>query len=301
MGVDLTAAVETLLAEQAGAWPLLADGLEGLRLSSTTWVEAGNARVAVRHIPHRMKSTTARVDPASIKARPCFLCLANLPPMQRGLPFGEEWVLLGNPFPILDKHLTIVHREHTPQRIAGRMVALLSLAETLPGFFVLYNGPECGASAPDHLHFQAGERALFPIGEWTPPADGPLVLERPGRAFVLRGRDPRALAEEIDRLVAALAYATAKSPEPLLNLAAFAQDGALTAYVFPRSKHRPDVYHRGEILVSPATIDLAGILVAPRAEDVERLSGEVVRGIFDEVTLPAPLLREVARKLGWPS
>jgi hypothetical protein len=294
----LTEVVRSLLVEQADHWPLLAEGIAGLKRSRTTWVEAAGARVAVRHIPHRMKSTTAKVDAASIQARPCFLCLANLPPAQRGVAVGEEWMLLANPFPILDEHLTIVHREHTPQRIAGRLPALLSLAEALPGFFVLYNGPECGASAPDHLHFQAADRSLFPIAERTPAGTESSLLEKPGRALVLRGTDAATLCKRADRLIAALASATAKKPEPLLNLAAFADAGVLTLYVFPRAKHRPDVYHRGEILVSPATIDLCGVLVAPRPEDVERLTGPVVAAVFDEVTQPAAMLRDVARESG---
>jgi Domain of unknown function (DUF4922) len=295
---SLTGVVRSLLAEQAVAWPLLAEGLDGLERSRTTWVDAAGARVAVRHIPHRMKSTTAKVDSASIQARPCFLCLANLPPAQRGVAVGDEWMLLANPFPILDEHLTIVHREHTAQRIAGRLPALLSLAEALPGLFVLYNGPECGASAPDHLHFQAGDRSPFPIAERTPAGTGSWLLEGPGRVFVLSGTDAADLTLRADSLIAALASATAKTPEPLLNLAAFAEAGVLTLYVFPRAKHRPEVYHRGEILVSPATIDLCGVLVAPRPEDVERLTGPVVAAIFDEVTQPTAMLRDVAREAG---
>jgi Domain of unknown function (DUF4922) len=298
---SLAVAAEQLLEEQARTWPLLAEGLEGLKHSRTTWVDVGRTRVAVRYIPHRMKSTTAKVDAVSIRARRCFLCLANLPAEQRGVAFGSEWVLLGNPFPILDKHLTIVHREHTPQRIAGRIDALLQLAESLPGFFVFYNGPECGASAPDHLHFQACDWSLFPIADATPATDRPLLLESPARALVLHGHDRPAMVAELDRLSAALADATAKKPEPLLNLAALYDDGRFTVYVFPRAKHRPDVYLRGEILVSPAAIDLCGVLVAPRAEDAERLTGEAVQSIFDEVTLPAPLLRKVVDQLGWPT
>ncbi len=141
--------------QQATAWPLLARGLAGLAQARTRTLRIGSARVAVRHIPHRLQSTTARVDAASIGARPCFLCLQNLPPEQRGVAIGEEWVALCNPFPILERHLTIVHREHVPQRLAGRIGALLASRRRFPRFFVIYNGPECGASAPDHLHFQA--------------------------------------------------------------------------------------------------------------------------------------------------
>jgi hypothetical protein len=296
----LVPAVEALLAQQARTWPLLADGLAGLARAHTTWLYLDHSRVAVRHIPHRMRSTTAKVDATSIQARRCFLCLAHLPPEQRGIPFADEWMVLGNPFPILDKHLTIVHREHRPQRIDGRVEALLSLAQALPGFLVLYNGPECGASAPDHLHFQAADRARLPVVEWAGDGARPRLVPGPVRFFALGGHDRRALALEIGALAAALTDVTAKQPEAMLNIVAHVTgDGRLATYVFPRAKHRPEVFHRGEILVSPASIDLSGVLVAPRPEDVARLSPERVESLFDEVILPAPLLGDVARSLGW--
>jgi hypothetical protein len=300
MAEPLVGAVERLLAEQAHAWPLLANGLAGLARAHTTWLYLDHTRIAVRHIPHRMGSTTAKVDAASIQARRCFLCLAHLPPEQRGIPFADEWMVLCNPFPILDKHLTIVHREHRPQRIGGRIEALLSLAEALPGFFVLYNGPECGASAPDHLHFQAADRARLPVVEWADRSEQPRLVAGPVRLMALGGRDRRALALDVAALAEALADATAKQPEAMLNVAAYAaDDGTLTVFVFPRAKHRPEAFHRGEILVSPASIDLSGVLVAPRAEDVAKLGPETVAALFDEVMLPAGLLQDVAHSLGW--
>ena len=162
----------------------------------------------MRHIPHRLQSTTARVDAASIGARPCFLCLQNLPLEQRGVAVGDEWVALCNPFPILERHLTIVHRQHVPQRLAGRIGALLGLARALPGCFVIYNGPECGASAPDHLHFQAADRALFPIEADTRDREG--LVEHPSRPIVLRDDSRDRLAARLERLIAALAERTSR-------------------------------------------------------------------------------------------
>lgn len=280
---ELEPAAFRLLSQQAEAWPLLADGLRGLRSAQRRAITVDGVAVEVRHIPHRMKSTTARVDAASVRARPCFLCVLNLPAEQRGVGFGGEWVALANPFPIVDKHLTIVHRDHTPQRIAGRMGALFALARALPGFFVVYNGPECGASAPDHMHFQAGDRTTFPIQH---AVSGARRFGAPFRALVFSGTDPCAMAGQVESAIAALAAVTGKTPEPLVNVAAFTRGDDLVACVFARSKHRPDVFHRGEILVSPAAIDLSGIWVAPRAEDLERLSAEVVSEVYREVLLP---------------
>jgi hypothetical protein len=302
----LAAAVEQLFAQQATAWPLLAQGLTGLARARTKLLRIGTASVALRQIPHRLQSTTARVDAASIGARPCFLCQRNLPPEQRGVAIGGDWVALCNPFPILERHLTIVRREHVPQRLAGRIAALLDLARALPGSFVIYNGPECGASAPDHLHFQAADRGLFPLEAETQHREG--LLDHPSRPIVLRDADPAALATRIERLMRTLAERApssaaaqereAGSREPLVNLAAFQADGRLTACVFARRKHRPAAFERGELLLSPAAIDLSGVLVAPREQDFERLGAELVASVFDEVMLGRQELAELLERAG---
>ncbi len=277
-GPGLAPAVRRLLAQQARAWPLLGQGIAALAQSHTKTLAIDGHAVAVRHIPHRMRSTTAPVDAASIGARPCFLCAGQLPREQTGVGFGGDWVVLCNPFPILDRHLTIVHKDHIPQRIEGRFSALLDLASALPELFVIYNGPECGASAPDHLHFQACARALFPIAE---AGD-----DYPSRPVVLRSGARASLEKDLRGLVDDLARHTGRTPEPLLNLAAYWEHGQLSVYVFARRKHRPEAFHAGALLVSPAAIDLCGVLVAPRQSDFTRLDAARVKDLFDEVTLP---------------
>jgi hypothetical protein len=150
----MTDEVERLIERQVRAWPLLAKGIEGLARARTRSVKVDWYEVAVRHIPHRIASTTAEVDSASIAKRPCFLCAEHLPPEEEGLPFGNEFVIYCNPLPIVNSHLTIAHRAHTPQRIAQQFGNMLELAAALPGYFVIYNGPQCGASAPE-IYFQS--------------------------------------------------------------------------------------------------------------------------------------------------
>src|SRR6266481_5193828 len=164
--------IEELVKRQLRTWPKFANGIEGLARAKTRPVRIDWFNVFIRHIPHRVGSTTAPVDPASVAKRPCFLCAGNLPPEEEGLPFDDEFTIYCNPFPIVDHHLTIAHREHGLQRIANQFGNMLDLAAALPGYFVIYNGPECGASAPDHLHFQAGWRSLFPIEKETAPVKG---------------------------------------------------------------------------------------------------------------------------------
>lgn len=290
--------VEELFKRQARDWPMLAKGIEGLAQAKTRRVRLDWFDVFIRHIPHRVVSTTAPVDPESIAKRPCFLCAENLPPEEDGVRFGEDFTIYCNPFPIVERHLTIAHREHRSQRIANQFGNMLDLAAVLDGYFVVYNGPECGASAPDHMHFQAGSRGLFPIEKDTA---GRSVITMPdyGRnVFVFRGRERSALIDGMDRATDLLAEATGKGPEPMVNIAVFHEREEWVTYLFPRGKHRPRVFHTGELTVSPAAIDLCGVFVVPLKQDFERITGEAIAAIFREVTLPDDEFREVAGKLG---
>lgn len=290
--------VDALLREQREEWPLLRRGQDGLAAARTRTLTASGVDVLVRHIPHRAASTTAAVDGVSIAKRPCFLCAENLAPEERGVPFGEDFTIYPNPFPIVERHLTIVHREHRPQRVAGLAGPMLDLAAALPGFFVIYNGPRCGASAPDHLHLQAGSRDGLPIVALAARGAGPLVEGNGVKAIALRGADRARLAGETDRALAALASVTGQEPEPWVNAAVFhEEERGFTVLLFPRGKHRPDAFHTGELTVSPAAVDLCGILVAPIERDFDRLTGADVAAVFREVSLPDDRLRDAVALL----
>lgn len=291
--------VHQLLQQQVKAWPLLAKGMEGLALADTRRVRIDWFDVFIRHIPHRVGSTTAAVDPVSIGRRPCFLCVENLPPEQEGVRCGPDFMIYCNPYPIVDHHFTIVHREHRPQRIADQLGNLLDVAAALPGHFIIYNGPESGASAPDHLHFQAGSRALFPIEFDTARMQGPTIPGYARNVFLFRSSDRQHLIGQMGRTIELLSSVTGRSPEPLINIAAFHDDPAgWTVYLFPRGKHRPDVFYTGKLTVSPASIDLCGIFVVPLEGDFARITGEDVAAIYREITLPASAFAEVVAGLG---
>src|ERR1039458_1739428 len=266
--------VEELFKRQLRAWPQLAKGVEGLARARTRPVRIDWFDIFIRHIPHRMSSTTAPVDRESVARRPCFLCAGNLPSEEEGLRFDEDFMIYCNPFPIVDRHLTIAHREHGSQRIANQFGNMLDMAATLAGYFVVYNGPECGASAPDHMHFQAGSRGLFPIEKDTAGLTGVTVPNYARNVFLLRGRDRSALIHRMDRAIELLAETTGKRPEPLVNIAVFHEAGEWVAYLFPRGKHRPEVFHTGELTVSPASIDLCGIFVVPLVQHFEAITGD---------------------------
>jgi hypothetical protein len=293
----MTPAIEELFERQLRAWPQLATGVEGLARATTRPVRIDWFDVFIRHIPHRMGSTTASVDRESIAKRPCFLCVENLPSEEEGLRFDENFTIYCNPFPILDRHLTIAYREHSSQRIAEQFGNMLDLASSLAGYFVVYNGPECGASAPDHMHFQAGSRRLFPIEHDTAELTGVTIPNYGRNVFLFRGKDRSALIHRMDRAIDLLAEVTSKRPEPMVNIAVFHERGEWVTYLFPRGKHRPQVFHTGELTVSPASIDLCGIFVVPLAQDFERITGGAIAAIFREVTLPDDQFQEVAAQL----
>jgi len=291
------AEIEALFENQIQTWPRLARGIDGLKRAQTRAVRVDWFDVFIRHIPHRVASTTAAVDAESISKRPCFLCAGNLDPEQRGVAFNADYTIYCNPFPIVERHLTIVHRNHEAQRIESQFGNMLDLAKALPEYFVIYNGPECGASAPDHMHFQAGSRVLFPIEKDLAGIRGVAVRNYARNVFLFRDSDRSHLASTIYRAIDLLSQVTGKRPEPLLNIAVFHNENAWTVYLFPRGKHRPSVYHSGELTVSPASIDLCGIFVAPFEKDFVRISGNDIADIFREVTLPDDMFEEVAARL----
>ena len=289
--------VEALFERQARAWPQLASGLMGLARAQTRRVRVDWYDVYVRHVPHRIASTTAAVDQASIARRPCFLCGENLPPQEEGVPFGRDFMIYCNPFPIVERHLTVAHRAHTPQRIANQLESMYDLAAALPGYFVIYNGPECGASAPDHMHFQAGSRALLPIESDTAELTGATVPNYGRNVLVFRGHHRPALIDQVDRAIELLAHVTGSRAEPMINIAAYYDEGEWVTYLMPRGKHRPQVFYRGELTVSPAAMDLCGIVVVPVAKDFQKITGGDITAIFREVTLGDDQFRLVAERM----
>ena len=308
-GPGLRARVGALIAQQQATWPMLREASAALtRVENRRWQVRGS-EVVTQFNPARIKSTAARVDAASIRARPCFLCPENLPPEEKGIAFGPECVILCNPYPVLPRHLVITARRHTPQAIEGSFGALLDAAQGLgEEYFALYNGPACGASAPDHLHFQACERASLPIvcevESWPrryPWRSAGLELfamaDYRVNVLVARGSERGVIDAWFARALSHLSSVTSPreqeiaqspQPEPLLNLVVTFDRAGWTVYLFPRQKHRPACYHaEGEarLTVSPAAIDLAGVMVVPEAEHFARLTAPELEQIYVEVTL----------------
>jgi hypothetical protein len=308
---SLHAQAKALLAQQGCTWPQLREAICGMDAVKYRPLRAKDYDVLVQFNPRRMISTSAEVDEASIKQRPCFLCVNNLPPEEQGIFFGADHVMLCNPAPVLRDHLVIASRTHTPQAIEGYFPVMLELAEGLgEEWFVLYNGPRCGASAPDHMHFQACARAAVPlfndfkqlIREGAPARGGAVRKFDDYRInlFALSSREREWMNETFNRALKHLAAVTRTDDEPLLNLLATYQNEQWTVFILPRTKHRPDCYTaEGDkhLTISPAAIDLAGVLVAPQPDHFARITAQNVTEIYEEVTLDQARYHEVFRRL----
>lgn len=260
----------------------------------------------VQFNPARMASSGAKVDAASLKARPCFLCEKNRPEVQIGIEWNDRYTILVNPFPIFHRHLTIPDTSHTDQLIAGRIADMMGLAEELNGYTVFYNGPRCGASAPDHMHFQAGNSDFLTIAPAienaelkTIAADGEATLSLvdtlPVKVFVIDAADHSAGERLFGRLLEAMPVPEGER-EPMLNLLCYSTPAGERLVVIPRKRHRPACYgtDNGCMLISPASVDVGGVFITPRPEDFERMDQAAIASILDEVCLTAEEIGEIA-------
>ena len=259
--------------------------------------------------PARIVSTGAKMDRETLAQRPCFLCLPQRPQEQLHRPCFDHYELLVNPYPILPRHFTLPCLVHTPQRIRGHFPALRRMARSLTGHLVFYNGPRCGASAPDHLHFQAGSRGVVPLERdlhrwlsaepFLQSADESLsayTLEGyacPGWVLFCRGND--AEAERVFHTCLAACPGLSVVPEPGINLLAWQEADATVVVVLPRSKHRPASYPSP--LVSPGALDMGGLIITPRREDFERLTAATAAALIAEVGIPEADCRRMVETL----
>lgn len=269
-------------ARQLLDWPLARRNYEALAEveTKTVYLEMG-AKIVVQHNPSRAVSASARTDAASIGRRPCFLCASNRPSEQKVLARERGYELLVNPFPVFPDHLTIASADHVAQGIAGRVGDMLAFANMLPGFAVFYNGPHCGASAPDHMHFQAVPACTLPlIHSWRRWGHSPL------RYITFRTRREAEAAATVETILRGLGR---RGAEPMVNVFVYQVKSdwpeEVEIVVIPRKAHRPSFYGTGEgqMLVSPAALECAGVMIAPRKEDFERIDYAVLKKIYGEV------------------
>ena len=308
MTIDSNTA-NALIDAQKEEWPLAGRNfaaLDGVRVKEVTLPDGWTVRVQFN--PARIVSSGAKVDAKTIAERPCFLCAANRPAEQRGIAvLDDRYEVLVNPFPIFPRHLTIPDRSHTLQLIRGRIADMAALTLALDGYVVFYNGPRCGASAPDHMHFQAGnadflslpaaleDTELESIAE-TDSAVLALSARLPLRCFVIDADTPADAEKMFDRLYAAMPASEGQS-EPMMNILAYATPAGVRIVVIPRKRHRPSFYGtegEGTMLISPASVDLGGTFITPLERDFDALDASTVMRVLDELCLSDSEIRQIA-------
>lgn len=296
--------------QQYAGWQTMRERYRALRQVRTRSFRLDGGRFEVQFNPARIRSSAACIDSRSLEERKCFLCDPQLPPEQRRLPFGSDYWLMVNPFPIFPRHFTIPLRSHLPQRIAGRYAGLLEMARCLDRFVLFYNGPRCGASAPDHTHFQAGSKGFLPVERgWRDRAE-PVPCEVPDACvYVLRRvvnkaffweSGTAAAAETVFNRLYALLPLPDGDDEPMLNLLVWREADRWVTGLFPRTLHRPSCYSAaGEknLLLSPASVDMGGVLVLPRESDFEKITESDIRQVFGEVCPAAEVMDAYVERL----
>ncbi len=290
--------VHNLLTEQLASWETAHDNYAALSGVKVKELNVNGIPYKVQFNPARIVSSGAKVDTKSIRERKCFLCPANLPPVQKGIPFDGHYNILVNPFPIFPRHLTIPEMEHVDQRIAVRLGDMLDLAQALSDYTLFYNGPKCGASAPDHAHFQAGNKGFMPIEkDWRGQIAGKIadykkavlwyLNDAPRATLVIESADKNAATELFEIIYRSMTVKPGEE-EPMMNVLAMYESDKWIVFVFPRAQHRPACYTaEGEanLLSSPASVDLGGVFITPVEKDFLKITAEDIDRILGEVCL----------------
>ncbi|HNX56871.1 MAG TPA: DUF4922 domain-containing protein [Prolixibacteraceae bacterium] len=294
-------------------WPLAASNFKGLEKVLERTYQFDDFQIRTQFNPERMRSSVAEVDKKTIAARQCFLCNENRPKEQGAIEFGDDFLILVNPFPIFKNHFTISCNRHIDQRFIGNAKTLLELAKAMQGFTVFYNGPECGASAPDHLHFQAGESSFMPVTtdfERLKHSERQLFSGKNTQVWAFDNYlrkmisvETSSMEEGLETIRLYYQHFQAMQPdkvEPMMNALCLWNDGKWTIHLFPRKAHRPShFYETGEkqILISPGSVDFGGVFILPRREDFEKITAENIIDILEQVCLDQNKFQELTEQL----
>ncbi|MDO4802039.1 MAG: DUF4922 domain-containing protein, partial [Prevotellaceae bacterium] len=261
-------------------------------------LNCGSLQIQAQYNPARIGSSSAKIDAKSLVERPCFLCNENRPSVQIAKPVDDKFSLLVNPYPILPMHFTIVLNQHKPQSIWTNYEEIYTLLTAYPEITVFYNGPKCGASAPDHAHLQAGTSNILPLQkEWhrlsrdinpilSIDNDNFIALldKYPCAAFAIKSTNSKNGITLFHRLYESFSCV---EDEPMMNIVTWRdKNGHSISVVFPRAKHRPDCYYQDSgLMISPGALDMSGLIITPRKEDFDALTSEKVLGILQECSL----------------
>ncbi len=305
--INLNNQLKSLLTEQKENWELARTNFAGLKTVRTKSFDFGDFEVKVQFNPARIVSSGAKVDAKTIAERKCFLCTENRPAEQTAVDAGDYLVLV-NPFPIFPEHFTIPRKEHVDQQIKPYFADMLVLAEALDDYLIFYNGPRCGASAPDHMHFQAGTKDFLPlVNDYKRLKDthAQLLVESENfqlfnfnnylrTVYCIESTDVESAKDAFEKLythfqqLSLPALPKGERAEPMLNIVCTFEDGKWFTFVLPRKTFRPWQYTAEgdqQLLVSPATVEMCGIFITPIEAHFEKITKEDVESILEQASL----------------
>lgn len=302
--------IRELFRSQLEKWDLARVNYKALEKVKSRDFSFGGFSVRVQFNPARILSSAAKVDAKSIQERKCFLCPQNLPVEQEGTPFGTDYQILVNPYPIFPEHFTIPTYSHIDQLIVNRYGDMLDLAKYLSEYTLFYNGPKCGASAPDHAHFQAGIKGFLPIEKdiWSitkeeiHKSEGLTVYavkEYLRNFFLLEATNKDDAVIFFKKLYALLDW-NEGDKEPMMNILCWYENEKYYSCIFPREKHRPACFFaEGEdnLLISPAAVDLGGVFITPLEKDYDKITAKDIEGILKEICISNEKIQAIINKI----
>ena len=305
----LSAQCRKLLEKQKYSWSDLSLGYAALAQVRVKELRCNGFSVRLHHNPARIKSTIAPVDKESINKRPCFLCLENLHEEQQGILYRQDFIVLCNPFPITSQHYTISHIKHVPQSFDRYILTFLTFAKDFRGDFnVFYNGPESGASAPDHLHFQAAPAGVLPV-EKDIQNNAKRILKKHidgislfkvkdvGRGIIIiEGKNCDAIHRTLSNIISAMKSVLSSHGEPKMNLFCSYNRNTWQIAIFPRWKHRPAVYFlpgNEQILISPGLVEMGGVVITPIEKDFNIVDHELIQDIYKEISVDTETIEKI--------
>lgn len=288
--------IDLFVSGQLDAWALANSNYAALENVERKVFDIDKYKIVVQYNPTRKISTAANLSTQALAKRSCFLCSQNRPAEQISLPFYSKkgatyWVLV-NPYPIFPHHLTIVNDEHQPQQLLGRIADMAELSELMPQMMLFFNGAKCGASAPDHMHFQASDKKLWPLITDFEQAE-PFVLKnannvtisiakRLGRLiYKIQSTDASVVETELKQIIAYHDVTDEK-----INVMMTFDNEMLTTYLVPRKNFRPWQYSASvdeQLLISPASVEVGGIFITPVKQHFDKITSDDIQSVLNQV------------------
>ena len=298
---------------QLEVWNAARQHFRELQNAKIRELTCGEISLKLQYNPARIVSTGASIDNKTIAKRPCFLCEQNRPKEQMTKAVDKNFTLLVNPFPIMPQHFTIPLNNHRPQNIGINYGEMYKLLKAYPTLTVFYNGPKCGASAPDHMHFQAIASGTLPLQtEWPRlcrDADTIVIRDDKNTIVAIRGFavpifaircTDTTIGEQLFKQLYSTLPMHGGDTEPMMNILAWCDGEEFVSVIIPRKHHRPNCYfYEGDNkrLVSPGALDMAGFIVTPRQDDFNNITAEEALAILQECGLPIDEFNEAIDKL----